>query len=611
MGVDVRARPLPLGSARDALPLHGAVVSRSPYPTPGRAPVTTTRDATTDPESHDGSATAGTRDAGTVRGAPPVRRLAIIPLPGAWGALLLFCVSYTPSLLPRGWLFQGAVSGISALLGYGIGVLAAAVWRAFADRERRPARRGAWWTFGIVAVVATVVFFVLGRQWQTQLTALMSTPQESLGAALLGPVAALVVFALLVAVCKVVRLLGRGLGRLLARWTGPRGARALGGLLVGVLVLYLVSGVALDGFVAAADRSFAAANDATPDGVTQPTSPQRSAGPGSLISWDSLGREGRIFVAGGPSAAEIGAFTGAPAPEPIRIYAGVASADGAEARARLAVDDLVRAGGFERSRLLVATTTGQGWLDAGAMSSFEYVAGGDSAIVSQQYSYVPSGISYIVDGSRARAAGRAMFDAVYEHWLTLPADARPQLFVFGESLGSFGGESAFSGEADLRNRTSGALFVGPPNFNALHTEFRDDRDPGSPEVEPVYRGGRTVRFATDIDAGAPPVGVAWNGPRTLILQHPSDPITWWSPRLLFERPDWLAEPRGRDVLGSMTWIPLVTFWQITLDMPHAAAVPEGHGHRYTRESVDGWATLLQPAGWTGEKADRLRAIVAG
>ena len=68
-----------------------------------------------------------------------------------------------------------------------------------------------------------------------------------------------------------------------------------------------------------------------------------------------------------------------------------------------------------------------------------------------------------------------------------PPDARPRLYVFGESLGSFGGETAFSGEFDLRNRTSGALFVGPPNFNPLYRAFVDDRDPGSREVEPVYR----------------------------------------------------------------------------------------------------------------------------
>ena len=57
---------------------------------------------------------------------------------------------------------------------------------------------------------------------------------------------------------------------------------------------------------------------------------------------------------------------------------------------------------------------------------------------------------------------------------------RPKLYVFGESLGSFGGENAFSGEADLANRTDGALFVGPPSFNPLYREFVDARDDGQP-----------------------------------------------------------------------------------------------------------------------------------
>jgi uncharacterized membrane protein len=118
-----------------------------------------------------------------------------------------------------------------------------------------------------------------------------------------------------------------------------------------------------------------------------------------------------------------------------------------------------------------------------------------------------------------------------------------------------------------------------------------------------------VRFSNEISGGAPPAGEPWTGTRVLILQHPSDPVTWWSPSLLLERPDWLAEEPGRDVLPEMTWIPLVTFWQVTLDMPFSTDVPEGHGHRYTRESVDAWALLLRPTDWTPEKADRLRALI--
>jgi uncharacterized membrane protein len=183
------------------------------------------------------------------------------------------------------------------------------------------------------------------------------------------------------------------------------------------------------------------------------------------------------------------------------------------------------------------------------------------------------------------------------------------LFVFGLSLGSFGGETAFSGEYDLRNRTAGALFAGPPNFNTLYREFTDDRDAGSLEVEPVYKGGRAVRFTNDVAAGVPPATGGWEGTRILYLQHPSDPIVWWFPTLLWDRPDWLGEPRGRDVPDAMVWIPVVTFWQVTADLPLATGVPDGHGHTYTREFVDGWAEILQPPGWTPDKAEQLRDIV--
>ena len=198
----------------------------------------------------------------------------------------------------------------------------------------------------------------------------------------------------------------------------------------------------------------------------------------------------------GPSAEEIGELTDRPSIEPIRVYAGLANADDIEQQAALAVADLERAGGFERQHLLVVTTTGTGWVEPSAASGFEYVTGGDSAIVGMQYSHLPSWLSFVVDSARARDAGRALFDAVYARWSKLPFDERPELYVFGESLGSFGAEAAFSGEFDLDNRTSGALLVGPPNFNPLYRSFIEDRDPGSREVEPVYREGRIIRFTT-------------------------------------------------------------------------------------------------------------------
>ena len=532
-------------------------------------------------------------------------------LPGAGGALLFTCLAFTPSLLPRSPVVQGLVCGISAAIGYGVGVVAAWVWRAFADRDERPARSNAWRIFAVVAVVALVAAFVLGQRWQSEIRDLMGVAGSNPAALLLVPVVAVVVFVALVALARGLRAVYRWLDRLLGRWIGPRAASAVGWVAVVGVTIALVSGVLLDGLVSAADKSFSVRNGITTEGAQQPTDATRSGGPGSLVAWDTLGREGRKVTGLGPTASDISAFTGGPALAPIRAYAGLESADSTEARANLAVDDLERAGGFDRKYLVVATTTGSGWVDPASMDTVEYMTGGDSAIVAIQYSYLPSWISYLVDQKRAREAGRALFDAVYAKWSVLPQDSRPRLLVFGESLGSFGGETAFSGEQDIRNRTSGAVFAGPPNFNTLFREFTDNRDPGSQEVAPIYRDGRTVRF--DDHPGPPiePASVAWDGPRVLYLQHPSDPIVWWTPRLLLTEPDWMSEPRGHDVLGTVRWIPFISFWQVTADLPFATGVPGGHGHKYTSEYVDAWATVLQPADWTEAKAARLREIVAG
>ncbi|MCY1046339.1 alpha/beta-hydrolase family protein, partial [Corallococcus sp. bb12-1] len=107
----------------------------------------------------------------------------------------------------------------------------------------------------------------------------------------------------------------------------------------------------------------------------------------------------------------------------------------------------------------------------------------------------------------------------------------------------------------------------------------------------------------------PPADTPWGPSRVLYLLHPSDPIIWWSPGLMVKRPDWLREPRGPDVLGAMVWIPFVTFWQVTADLPLGMKVPPGYGHVYTGEHVDGWVALLQPEGWSADKSARLRELL--
>lgn len=66
-------------------------------------------------------------------------------------------------------------------------------------------------------------------------------------------------------------------------------------------------------------------------------------------------------------------------------------------------------------------------------------------------------------------------------------------------------------------------------------------------------------------------------------------------------PQHIRSRRGRQ--------PETMFWQVTADLPFAVGVPAGHGHVYTREYVDGWAQVLQPRGWTEDRAARLREII--
>ncbi|HEY4849854.1 MAG TPA: alpha/beta-hydrolase family protein [Streptosporangiaceae bacterium] len=541
---------------------------------------------------------------------PEPRKLLYVTLPGCWGGLIFACLSFTPSLLPRGGIVQGLVCGITAAIGYGLGVLAAWLWRAFADRDPRRPRRWAWLTFFTSAAVLYVVSFGLGQYWQYEIRKLMGVTDYNIPLVVASPFIAALVFCLLLLIGRGLHGLYRWLAKLLNHWIGPRAAKAVGWVLVVGSTYLVVSGLLLQGFVNVMNSAYSLRDTMTAEGVHQPATSLRSGGPGSLIPWDTLGWQGRNFIGKGLSVSDIEKFTHHPAMEPIRIYAGLASAAGARAQAALAVEDLQRAGGFQRKNLVVVTTTGSGWVDPALVDSFEYLSGGDCATVAIQYSYLPSWISYLVDQSKALAAGRALFDAVYGTWSKLPADHRPRLFAAGESLGSFGGEAAFTGENDLANRTSGALFAGPPNFNALFREFSDDRDAGSPEVQPIYQDGRIVRFANDPTTAIPPQGQAWEGSRILYMPHPSDPIVWWSPHLILSEPDWIGEPPGKDVLKTMFWMPFITFWQVTADLPFATGVPDGHGHRYSAEYVDGWNAVMRPTGITSQDLASLRKSIA-
>jgi uncharacterized membrane protein len=289
------------------------------------------------------------------------------------------------------------------------------------------------------------------------------------------------------------------------------------------------------------------------------------------------------------------------------VYVGLEGAATAAERAALAVAELERTGAFERAVLCVIPTTGTGWVNSAAPASLELMYGGDTAVVATQYSYLPSWLSFLFDRGRVAAEGRALFDAVADRVEQLPVDDRPRLLVYGESLGTAGGEAAFDGLADIRERTDGVLWTGPPNSNELWGELVERRDPGTTEVDPVYADGLVVRFGDRprdlLEPDSP-----WLDPRVGYLMHPSDPVVWWSWELLFRRPDWLEEPRGEGVSSAMSWYPVVTFWQVSADLTNAASPPMGYGHNYGAQLVDAWATVAPPPGWTAADTLRARAV---
>jgi len=60
----------------------------------------------------------------------------------------------------------------------------------------------------------------------------------------------------------------------------------------------------------------------------------------------------------------------------------------------------------------------------------------------------------------------------------------------------------------------------------------------------------------------------------------------------------------------MFWLPLITFWQVSADLPFAIGAPAGHGHKYVADYVDGWNAVVQPSGITARDLTDLRDIIA-
>ncbi len=528
---------------------------------------------------------------------------------GLVAAATMFGWALTPSLLPRPWIFEGVIAGLGAALGYGIGCLVSWLVRLTPLHEPAPKlKHRAWLALAILGPVVVVGYLLAGTAWQNGVREAVGFEDEGYGWALVVGLVALPVAIGAVCVGRWLRRLTSWVGRGIGRFLPARIAWTLAVLVVGVVGCLALTDVLFRGFTATMNSIYTGANASTAPGISQPQVPERSGSPESLVPWDSLGMEGRNFVARGPRPGDLTEFSGRPAQEPIRVYVGLDSAATAADRAALAVKELERTGAFERGALVVAGTTGTGWLEPQTVNTIEHEWNGDSAIVGIQYSFLPSWISTLVDADKASDAGRELFDAVHARWSTLPPDTRPKLFAYGLSLGSFSMQAAFPNADDISRRTDGAVFVGSPNFSQPWGWIAADRAPGSPQWQPVYLGGQTIRYAGQPADLAKPAG-PWTGPRVAYVQHANDSVVWWSPALIAQKPDWLIEPPGPGRSPQMSWYPVITFLQVTVDQFMGVSVPDGQGHNYGGSMPAIWADVSQPPEWTEADTARLTTLI--
>ena len=526
-----------------------------------------------------------------------------ISLIGVVGALVMYGVSVSPSLLARSWQWHAVASGVLSAVGYIVGLTVQRFYALVVPRlgVEITAPQSVSIAFRAVLLLGFFLWFLrwLLQSYRERKRAnhLVGMRGETLGEYLLGTFCAFILMLVLLGIAWGLQWIGRAIVIVLNQWMHMVFALALSLLILVVIVYALTSQVLLKLGINFFTRHAQKMNNRTAKGIVQPQVPERSGSPQSRSSWRAVGGQGRVFLGRGPSCADIEAVTGCSAMEPIRVYAGMPEeGQSLQNAADLVVEELHRTGAFDRAVILIATSTGSGWVDEWQVQPLEYLTRGNCATASMQYSFVPSSINFLTDLDVSEEAAVILFETIRRAVDEIPEDRRPALFVCGESLGAYASQHVFSGIVDVLSRTDGALWVGTPAFTPMHAELTAIRHRGSPEVAPVVANGRHVRFVNVpenlwADVYGRELG-DWNYPRIVYAQHPSDPVVWWNSELVWHKPDWISEKVDGDVSPHMQYTRGATYIQVLVDMPVAGTAPGGHGHTYHEELIPLWEAIL-------------------
>ena len=522
---------------------------------------------------------------------------------GVIAALAMYAVSVAPSLMARSWAWHAVASGVLVSCGYVAGVVVQNVgarvirMTSLTIRASEPVEIG--FRVCIAALFAIWWLYAVMQSYRRAHIAakLVNMPGETFGEYLLGTAGTVVISWCLIAIVGALNRLGRMLVSALDGYMPRPVAILVGVAIVCALVFFLTSNVLLRGGIGFFRHHAERMNTRTARGIYKPFVPERSASPASPVTWESVGGQGRVFLGRGPSRLDIAQVCGGEAMEPIRVYSGMPrGGSGIEQAAATVVAELRRTGAFDRAVILIAASTGSGWVDEWQVQPLEYLTRGNCATASLQYSYVPSALNWLTGLEPAQEASAALFRAVRAELDTMDEADRPALFVCGESLGAFASQSVFSSVEDVLSQVDGALWVGTPAFTPMHRELTAARHKGSPEVAPVVYNGRRVRFVNEpsdlrTDLYGRELG-PWGFPRLVYAQHASDPVVWWNNELLWKQPDWLRERAGRDVSPFVEFTRFVTYIQVLADLPVAGTAPGGHGHTYNEELIPLWRVIL-------------------
>jgi uncharacterized membrane protein len=246
-------------------------------------------------------------------------------------------------------------------------------------------------------------------------------------------------------------------------------------------------------------------------------------------------------------------------------------------------------------------------MDPGSHDPVEYMHDGDIATVAVQYSYMQSPFALVFETQTGLDQASATLAVVHDYWKTLPEDDRPRLYVHGLSLGAWSSMYATNLFRLVDDPIDGAFWAGPPFPSDFWNRVQHARNDGTPWVRPEIGRGSFIRYVGR--GGENAEGLApWGDMRIMFLQYPSDPIVFFDPLSLFRAPVWMREPPGDGVSPYLRFMPVVTQFQLALDMALSTTTPAGYGHSYyAQDYIAPWVEVTAPENWTAADTERLKA----